>query len=108
MDIEQLQKIGEKNNTPYEIKIAVKVFLLAINDWSKPIASLDEYEFLVQKFISSNTTKDNILTALESIDFRKNAWEGESLSQLIEVFDFFEEGLTLKEIIKKIKAQSSI
>jgi hypothetical protein len=99
LKILQIEQIAELKSTSCEMKNVINIFISAMNDWPKVLTTLDDYENQVREFISANTSKENIITALTSIDFNKNAWESESLSQIIEVFDFFDEGLSLKDII---------
>lgn len=47
--VQELQKLSEDNNS-YSKNI-IDIFLAAINDWPKPILTLDDYEIQVRKFI---------------------------------------------------------
>jgi len=78
----------------------MNIFLLAINDWPTEVLTLEGYEREVSAFIKGETRKANIETVLKTIDLSKNAWESESLVQIIRVFDSYEEASTLKKIIE--------
>jgi len=69
----------------------INIFLLAINDWPVQVLTLEGYEREVSAFIKGDTRKANIETILKTIDLSKNAWESESLVQIIKVFDTYEE-----------------
>ncbi len=40
---------------------------------------------------------------ISKIDYSKKAWQAESLSQLIEVYNYYEENKLLKEIFNEIE-----
>jgi hypothetical protein len=90
------------------INDVIKIFLSAINDWPEDVSSLDDFELGVHSFISNNTTKRNIENSLENIDLSKYAWQSESMSQLLELFRYFKDGITLKDIIDELKIDFGI
>ena len=53
----------------------------------------------------NTTTKRNIENSLNNIDFSEYAWQSEALSELLEIYDHFKEGISLKEIINQIQKQ---
>ena len=103
--VSELEKIQELDKISTVITEVVNTFLTAINDWSNPILELEDYELEVRNFIGASTSKVNIVAALNKIDFSKNSWQAESLIQIVDVFQFYNEGMSLKEIIMDLKIQ---
>ena len=106
LSVLEVEEMFENNKFSTEIKSGIEILLSAINDWSVPVDNLYDYNLVVQNFIENVITKRNIEIALSKIDLSRFAWEAESLSSLIEVFDYFREGITLSEIINELQAQS--
>lgn len=107
--ISEIEEMLEKENFSTKMKAVVEILLSAINDWPDPIDNLYDYDLAVQKFIMNLTTKKNIELAVNKVDISKFAWEVESLSVLIEIYDYFDEDITLKQILDNIiKVQSAI
>ena len=92
---------------PHTRKV-IDIFLSAINDWPNSILTFEDYESEVEKFINGVTTKNNLQNILNKIDFSINAWQAESLSQVIEVFQYYNENMSLKSIIEDLKMKLSI
>ena len=80
----------------------LKIILAAINDWPNPNLTLEDYERAVSDFIGAETNKNNIEKKLKGINLYKFAWQAESLSELIEIFQFYKENLNLKDIFARI------
>ncbi len=91
--INDLEKISE----------VIDLLLAAVNDWPNSVLSLESFESEVKDFIGNETVKQNVELALTKIDFSKQSWQAESLSQLIEVFKFYDEGISLKKIIENLR-----
>jgi hypothetical protein len=92
--------------TTGNFKRTIDILKLAINDWPKPVDDFDEYEIEVRTFLAGQVNKKTVELILTDIDLSKYAWQAESLSQLIDVFSLFGDGLTLKDIIKDIKSRT--
>jgi hypothetical protein len=103
LSIFEVEKMVENDKFSPQKKNGIEILLSAINDWSTPLNNLCDYDLAVQNFIEREVTKSNIESALSKIDLSRFAWEAESLSSLIEVFDYFKESNTLSEIIIEIK-----
>lgn len=106
LSILELEEMVEIDKISPKIKNCIEILLSAINDWTTPVNNLCDYDKAVQNFIESVVTKRNIEIALSKIDLSRFAWEAESLSSLIEVFDYFKEGNTLSQIINELQKQS--
>lgn len=83
-------------------KEVITIFLTAINDWPSPILTIEDYGLEVEKFVKGFVTKRKIEEALNDIDFSTEAWPSESLVQLLEVFQFYENDILLKTIISDL------
>jgi len=101
-DIDQLI---EKEHFSTNTKKVIEILLSAINDWPNTICHLDEYELEVQKFIMNTTTSKNIENVINKINLTKHAWQAESLSELLAIYNYFKDGTSLKEIICHIRQQ---
>lgn len=108
LSILKVEEMVENDKFSPKIKNGIEILLSAINDWTAPVNNLCDYNIAVQNFIESVVTKRNIEIALSKVDLSRFSWEAESLSSLIEVFDYFKEGNTLSEIINELQAQSPI
>ena len=103
--ITDIKKLIEKEHFSTDIKKVLEILLQAIDDWPNAIDNLNDYELDVQSFILNTTTKRNVEKTLSNIDFSKYAWHAESLSELLEIYNYFKEGVSLKEIINQIQQQ---
>jgi hypothetical protein len=81
----------------------INILLAAINDWPESILTLEEYESHLSRFINSEVTREQLASSLTKIDLNIDAWRAESITQILEVFKSFKEGLTLKDIITLVK-----
>ena len=99
----EIEKKIENNEIPEELSQVFKIILSSINDWPTSVLTLYDYEMQVEGFINNRTTKINIEKSLKTIDFSENSWQAESLAQILDVFQFYKIGYTLKEISNEVK-----
>ena len=105
LSISELEEIQEGNKTSSIPGKVIDAFLAAINDWPSPILTLDDFESEVSAFVNGDVTKAKIDAASKKIDYSRNAWQAESLSQILDVFQFYKDGTSLKEIIEDLKVK---
>ncbi|MGN6493391.1 MAG: hypothetical protein ACTHLE_15425 [Agriterribacter sp.] len=105
LEISQLQRLQELETLHDNLRNAVDILLSAINDWPDTIIKLEDYELAVHNFIGSETTKSKIELFLSQIDYSKDAWRGESLGELVKVFQFYNGKASLKEIIEDLRIE---
>ena len=105
ISISYLEKIQELEKLPANLKKIINILLTAINDWPNAIINLEDFENEVYKLIRGEVNKKTMEEYISNMDYSKNPWEAESLSQLIEVFNAYEEGKQLKDILKEIHEQ---
>lgn len=103
--INRLEKIqGSKELTPF-VRKTIDILLNSINDWPQPIIDIDKYDEEICALIGGDVNKIGLENYIKKIDYSKHAWEAESLCQLLSIFDYYEEGKLLKEIIRDIQAK---
>ena len=102
LHIRDIEEAVSKNNVSSDLLGVVSVFLSAINDWPTSVLTFAEYEKEIELFIENETTKSNIEKKIKSISLNKNSWKAESLAQVLDVFQFYKEGLSLKKIIERL------
>ncbi|HEY4323318.1 MAG TPA: hypothetical protein VGN20_05010 [Mucilaginibacter sp.] len=103
LSIIELEEVGASNNIDTRVKEVINILLTAVNDWPTAILNLTDFEIEVNNFIGGEVTKDKIDLARSKIDYSKNAWQAESLSQLIEVYKFYDRTISFKGIIKDLE-----
>ena len=101
--IDNLENIQESEKLTKVLKEVISILVSAINDWPNPILSLVDYEKEIDKLVGGDVDKKKIEKCISNIDYSQYAWEAESLSQLIDIFNYYEEGKLLKEIVNDIR-----
>jgi hypothetical protein len=105
--IRDLEEKVEAGSLIQETNDIINIFLNSINDWPISILTLEDYEKEVENFINGETKKANIEIKSKEIDLNTNAWNAESLCQIVEVFCYFDNNYSLKEIIEELKTRVS-
>lgn len=104
LSINHLQKIQASKKLESPTQELVDIFLAAINDWPQSTADLSEYEQAIEKLLGDDEIdKVKLEHYLAEADYSKFAWEAESIAGLLEVFDYYEEGKGLREIIEEME-----
>lgn len=85
-----------------ELKSQIDILVHAINDWPNNVGSLEELESDLVLLIKRPLTQERVESALSSLTYQNDAWKIESLTQLLELFTYYEEDLTLNEIFSHI------
>jgi hypothetical protein len=101
--VSDIEQKFEDETISNETREVVKILAAAINDWPEISLSVEDYESHLRKFIKGEVKRDSLKMALKKINLNTDAWKAESITQAIEVFDFFKEGLSLKEIVDEVK-----
>ena len=79
------------------------ILLAAINDWPRPIVHLADFEKDIHHFTGNEMDRTKLKEVISTIDYSKHTWEAESLSQLIEIYSYYDEKKSLKEIVDEIE-----
>jgi len=103
LSISYLEEIQESGKLTTVVNAILNILLSAINDWPNPILNLDDYQKEIYKLAGEKIDRKKLEDCILKIDYSKNAWEAESLSQLIEVYNYYEESKPLKEILEELK-----
>lgn|SRR5690606_3138194 len=103
--IESLIDIVSSGKLPVLLDGDIQVILNSINDWPNPVESLDVFVRLLSQSIGSPLTQINIEKYIWGLDPKTNAWEKESLTQLIPLFSHYHDGATLDKLFSKIEKE---
>lgn len=103
--VDYLEEIQESNKLSIVTKEVINILLLAINDWPRSIIDIDEYEIGILELLGGEVDKDGLEEYMSKIDFSKNAWEAESLSQLIEVYNFYSKEKKIRYILEDMRRE---
>jgi hypothetical protein len=103
LTVSYLEKIQESEKLTSDVKDILIILLAAINDWPYPILNLEEYEKEIYMFVGGDIDRKKLEIFVSELDYSKYAWEAESLSQIVEVYNYYEEKKHLKDILKEIK-----
>lgn len=90
-----------------EIRKVLHIFLNSINDWPENVLSVEDYISQIEKFVEGSVTKEKLEKTLQQISFNKKAWNAESISQLLDVYFYYSEQLSLREILDEVKKHLS-
>jgi hypothetical protein len=101
--VSDLEKLSEESHISEQLKLVIDTILMAINDWPVSFDNLDDYNNSVNVFINGKTTKNNLERSLKYLEVKNYAWQIESLTQLLDVFQFYEPDQSLEDIIQKLK-----
>lgn len=105
VSISYIEDLKERGEIPPGLSTIIDTFLLAINDWPYPVTTFEDYALQVGDFVKGVATKERIEERLKRVDVTKDAWQGESLSQIADVFQFYEPGYSLKEIVERLRKE---
>lgn len=102
----KIEDLLTKEETSKTTKEIIDIFLKSINDWPNEVDSLDDYDLEIQNFISDQPNKRNIKKILRNIDIASHMWEVESLTQLLNIYKYYDSNMSLKSIISNLKEQT--
>lgn len=103
LDISDIERIANSIGIEKKMLQKLHVFLDAINDWPFDPPSLEEFVNQLESFIGDISTKDNLERTLKNIDYHQNAWAAESITQLLELYRFYNSSVSVREIIDDLK-----
>jgi hypothetical protein len=102
VNIEAIEEIIDSGLSTKDDAQILKIFLAAVNDWPVNCSTLEEYADRVEETIRSLVTKQSLKNFLAGVDFQKHAWQAESITQLLQIYEFYDERKSLKEIINDL------
>ena len=90
------------NDIDEKTKSVIDIFVRSVNDWPSEVVNLDEFISQLEEFINGAATKLSLEAAMTKLDLKNNAWEAEVITQVLEVYQYYDEGLSLSEIINAL------
>lgn len=104
MTFDELDDLIENNaDTDSKTRNAVECIIQAEIDWVTGVESLEEFIEIVENEVDGELSLENVANRLKVYqrNVLGNAWEAESFTSLLEVFNYDEQS-TLNEILKGI------
>lgn len=98
--ISEIEERVSDNILDSRTKEIIEIFLIAINDWPNDVETFEAYVSQVEDFLKSTATKATLQVGLRFNG--NNAWEGESITELIKVYKFYQETMSLSDIVEDI------
>lgn len=84
-------------------KRVIDIFVRSVNDWPSEVLNLDEFIIQLEEFINGVATKLSLEIALTKPNIKNNAWKAEAITQVLEVYQYYDEHLSLKEIVSEFE-----
>lgn len=103
LSTDTVEKILDEDSVSPDIKEVLQIFLAAINDWPDQISSLEDFQLKIREFIKTAPNKPEIESAKKKINYQTQAWYGESLSQVLEVYRFYDKNIFLEQIVDDLR-----
>jgi hypothetical protein len=103
LNINKLAEIQELNKVGAITLNLIQVLLNSINDWPNSIERLEDFELEVRTIIGGEVIHKRLEIFLSKIDLSRDAWQAESLSQLLDIFNFYDNEISLREILIDLK-----
>ena len=94
----ELIEVVESNPTDNNYKSAADNLLEAFTDWPTENLEVSEMISELKKEVQDKLTFDNISRFLKTLNPNKDSWKMESLSSILELFDFEQNKSVNKEI----------
>jgi hypothetical protein len=102
MQVSKYQEYLKSNEFSTNEKLVIQLLLDAANDWPKDQPTLLDFISDVERFLDETPNQFTLHNCLNNIDLSKNAWEAESLAQLIEIYKFYDGSKSLFDVLKSL------
>jgi hypothetical protein len=91
-----------------DIRKQIGILLSAINDWPTSISTVEEFELEIRNIVGEKLDPITLKKFEKRADTTKHAWQMESIAQLLDLFQYYDNPkICFEEIIadlrKKIK-----
>jgi len=97
--LEDIKESGKLAKKTYEV---ISILITAMNDWPRTVLSLADFEVEMFRSIGEDADKERIEKYLIKVDYTVNAWEAESIGQVLDIYKFYDGQKPLKEIVNEI------
>lgn len=98
----EIETLVKEKNADKNIYKIVEIFLNAVNDWSTEIYSLESYEVRIRLLVGSPVNIFTLKKFKKNVDHQRNAWEAESVCQLLGIYEFYNEDFSLSAILQHL------
>ena len=88
-----------------EISKPLAVFLVSINDWRASPTTFDGYVHEIEGIIGGVATKSSLEKFLMRCNFKSRAWEAESITGLLDIYQYYDEHSSLRFIVADLEAK---
>ena len=85
--LEDIQESGQLTKITQEV---VKILVAAMNDWPREVLSLGDFEIDMFRSIGKDANKEKIEKYLTKVDYTVNAWEAESIGQVLGLYNYYD------------------
>jgi hypothetical protein len=86
-----------------EIKNVFEILIAAANDWPTATETFEEFITQVEKLLVGPSTKQHLQEALSKMTIEKNAWQAESITQLLYVYLYYADDQTLRDVLHDLE-----
>jgi hypothetical protein len=86
----------------------IGIFIGALNDWPVEILSIEDYLAQLELFIQTTATKETLEAALTTLNFKTEAWKVESITQLLELYLYYDAQLSVQAILEDVKSKINL
>jgi hypothetical protein len=99
-DLEMPAESAQNKNTAELLSI----FASSINDWPFDLLTVDEFIRSVEETLGAPATKNSLEFYLTNTPPGKDAWKGESIAGLLDIYNHCDVGASLKDILSNLEA----
>ncbi|WP_333662217.1 hypothetical protein [Chishuiella changwenlii] len=103
LSIEYLEEVYSSGKLAEKFQSIIGVIIKSINDWPTPIVYLSDFNEILFSLIKDDANQNTLNNYISSLDISKNAWIIESLTQLLEMYDYYNSEETIHSIFKDIE-----
>lgn len=108
LKIEDLEYMSELIPNDSNLKKSLEILSSSINDWPTSINNIDEFEKQVKMLINNEINERNInlfLSEFSALQLSNQAWKIEAISELVDIFHYYPNNISFKEIIINIQKE---
>lgn len=103
--LNQIESMLGRNLLDQEVKEILYILVQSGNDWPVAVFTLADLIEDIENFIGGVSTKSNLTNALKNVDISKNAWQAESIAQLLDLYNYYDDNFSLRDITNDIESK---